>query len=332
MIEMMLEYYKDKKILIFGGLGMIGSTIANKLVKMGAKVTIADSRIVPYGANIFNIKLILNSVKLRNIDIRDRDKLASVIDDNEIVFCLAGQVSHNDSIRDPFLDADINYIGHLNILETVKNVNRKIKLVYSGTRLQYGRIEENPVNENHPQKPLTPYSLNKSAAENLYLFYNRVYGIPVISLRISNPYGPRGQMKHYKYGIVNWFIRQAMEGNDINIYGSGEQLRDYIYIDDLVDLFVKVAMTPKAEGNVFNSGSGIGVPFKNMVKTVINIVKSGHINYIPWPEDYVHIETGDYVSDISKIKSVINWKPKVDIVEGIKKTFIYYEKYLENYI
>ena len=327
-----MNNYINKNILIFGGLGMIGSSLANVLVKLGANVTIVDAKIEPFGANLFNIKSIINDVKLLNVDIRHRNKLAEIIRENEIVFSLAGQVSHNDSINDPYLDAEINYLGHLNILETVKVVNPKIKLIYSGTRLQYGKIKSNPVTEDHPLKPLTPYSLNKLAAENLYFFYNRVYGIPIVSLRISNPYGPRGQMKHSKYGIVNWFIRQAMEGRVIDIYGNGEQLRDYIYIDDLVELLIKVAIDSKANGMVFNAGSGNGVSFKNMLKTIIKIVKNGKINHVNWPDNYINVETGSYIADISKVKSLIKWNPNINLEDGIRKTYEYYIEHIDKYI
>ena len=213
----MLENYKNKNILITGGLGMIGSTIAKKLVRLGANITILDSLIEPFGSNFFNVQDIEESITINISDIRDKESIKILVKNKDIVFNLAGQVSHNDSLKDPYLDADINYIGHLNVLEAIKNYNPTAKILYSGSRLQFGKILDNPVSEDHPLRPLTPYALNKTAAENLYLYYNRVFNIPVVIFRIANPYGPLCQMKHSKYAIINWFIRNAMEDKEIII-------------------------------------------------------------------------------------------------------------------
>jgi len=310
---------------------MIGSSIAHQLVKLGAEVTLIDARLKPYGANEFNIRSIHNKVKLFTMDIRDRKALPAIIKDCQIIFNLAGQVSHNDSIDNPFLDTEINYVGHLNVLETVRQVNPGIKILYSGSRLQFGKIEKNPVSEMHPQRPLTPYALNKSAAENMYLFYCRLYGIPVVIFRIANPYGPRGQIRHSKYCMINWFIRQAMDDQTITIFGDGSQVRDYIFIDDLAEAFIRAAATDACSGQVFNIGSGTGITFKAMAETIIQTVKSGKIIHVPWPGSYVNVETGDYVSDITKISGCLGWQPGIDLQEGIARTFAYYKKFQSHY-
>ncbi len=328
----MKNLYKNKKILITGGLGMIGSNIAKKLVELQANVTIADTSIIQFGANLYNIKGFEDKIEVINADIRNSEDMKPLIKKNEIIFNLAGQVSHNDSIKDPFYDADINYIGQLNILEIAKKCNPDIKIIFAGTRMQYGKVTELPVSENHPQKPLSPYALNKSAAENLYLFYNRLYGVPVVIFRITNPYGPGGQIKHGKYNIVNWFIRQALEGNAITIYGDGKQIRDYIYIDDLVEAFILAGVKDESNGKVFNLGSGIATKFHEMARTIISEISSGSITNIPWPDNYINIETGDFVADITKISNMIDWKPTINLKEGIKKTCEYYRKNIKNYI
>lgn len=326
-----MDAVKGKKVLITGGLGMIGSTIANKLVSLGAEVTILDSLIEPYGGNFFNVEDIRNQIKINISDIRDQESLKILVKEVDIIFNLAAQVSHNDSLLNPSLDADINYIGHLNVLEAVRNFNPEAKVLYSGSRLQFGKILKNPVNEDHPLNPLTPYALNKTAAENLYLYYHRVYNIPVVIFRIANPYGPRCQMRHSKYSIINWFIRNAMEGKDITIFGDGSQMRDYIYVGDLTDAFILASITAKTSGEVFNLGSGIGTKFKDMVETIIKTVGKGKINYVPWPDNYLNVETGDYITDITKIKKHLNWLPQYDLKTGILKTVEYYSMYRENY-
>jgi len=324
-----IKEYTGKKVLITGGLGMIGSSLAHKLVKYGANVTIVDACIEPYGANFFNLEGIKVTVNIS--DIRDKSSMKVMVRDCDIVFNLAAQVSHNDSMTDPFLDAEINYLGHLNVLECLRLYNSDALVVYSGSRLQYGKTKSMPVDETCPLFPRTPYALNKTAAENMYKYYYAVHGIKNILFRIANPYGPRSQMKHCKYSIINWFIRQAMEGETIKIFGNGLQIRDYIFIDDLVNAFIDAAITPDCIGKVFNMGSGVGTKFKDMVETVIQSVGNGRLEFIPWPEDYINIETGDYVADIKKICDVIDWKPLVTLEEGIAETYQYYKKYMHHY-
>ena len=326
-----MEKIRNKRVLITGGLGMIGSTIASKLVNYGAEVTLLDAMIKPYGGNFFNIHDIKEKSKLNIADIRDKEAIKILVQDKDIIFNLAGQVSHNDSLKNTFLDADINYIGHLTVLDALRNYNPKAKILYSGSRLQFGKILSNPVSEDHPLNPLTPYALNKTAAENLYLYYNRVFNIPVVIFRIANPYGPRCQMLHSKYAIINWFIRNAMEDKEIMIFGDGSQMRDYIFVEDLAEAFIIASIEDKASGEIFNVGSGTGTKFKDMVETIVETVGRGKIKYVQWPSDYLNVETGDYITDITKLKNYLNWSPGCGLEDGIKRTFEYYKKFKEHY-
>lgn len=325
------DVIKGKRVLITGGLGMIGSTITAKLLENGAEITIVDALIEPFGANFFNVEQFKGNIKVNISDIRDKESIKILVKDKDIIFNLAAQVSHNDSLLDPFKDADINYIGHLTVLEALKNYNPKAKILYSGSRLQFGKIIQNPVDETHPLNPLTPYAVNKTAAEDLYLYYQRVCSIPVVIFRIANPYGPRCQMKHSKYSIVNWFIRSAFEDREINVFGDGNQIRDYIYVEDLADAFISAAFNDKATGEIFNIGSGVGTKFKDMVQMIVKIVGKGKIKFRPWPEDYFNVETGDYITNISKIKTLLGWTPNNSFEEGIIKTINFYKQYKSYY-
>ncbi|MDA2915867.1 GDP-mannose 4,6-dehydratase [Nitrospinae bacterium AH_259_B05_G02_I21] len=320
-----------KHVMITGGLGMLGSTMAHQLVKCKAKVTIVDACIEPYGANMFNLEGIRDQIDLNITDIRDKEAIKVLVKDKDIIFNFAAQVSHNDSIDDPFLDADINYIGHLNVLENVRKFNPKAKVLFSGSRLQFGPIESIPVDEDHPLRPKTPYAFNKTVAESMYLFYYEVHGIPCIVFRIANTYGIRCQMRHSKYSIVNYFIRQAMEDKPLTIFGDGKQLRDYIYVDDLVNVFLLASIIDEAEGRVFNVGGGIGTRFKDMMNMVAEVVGKGEVVHVPWPDNYLNVETGDYVTDISKVSTMLGWRPLVGLREGIEMTHAYYEKYRTYY-
>lgn len=323
--------YAAREVLITGGLGMIGSTIARKLVDRGANVTIMDSCVEPYGANLFNIQDIRDRIQLNISDIRDKESIKVLVRNKDIIFNLAGQVSHNDSMNNPFLDADINYIGHLNVLESLCRFNRDAVIVHAGSRLQFGRNEYIPVDEKHPLRPRAPYAINKTAAENSYLFYYDIHGISCVLFRIANPYGQRSQMKHNKYSMINWFIRQAMEGNTIKIFGDGQQLRDYIYVDDLADAFIAAAANSQCHGEVFNIGSGVGTKFKDMVEIIISTVGRGASEYVPWPANYINVETGDYITDIGKLSKALDWKPKTDLSTGIRETYAFYQKYRQHY-
>ena len=321
----------DREVLITGGLGMIGSAIAHILVRAGAKVTLLDACIEPYGANMFNIEDIKDEVQVNIADIRDTAAVRVLVKGKHVVFNLAGQVSHNDSMSDPYLDASINYTGHLNVLESLRECNPEAVVLHAGSRLQYGRIERNPVDEDHSLHPRTPYALNKTAAENMYLFYHRIHGIPCVCFRIANPYGPRSQMRHSKYTIVNWFIRQAIEGREIPVFGDGSQVRDYVFVDDLAQAFVLAAVTPECVGRVFNVGSGRGTPFREMVQAVVDAVGSGTVKFVPWPDDYVNVETGDYTANITRVTTALPWVPQVGLEAGIEQTVRFYEQHRSHY-
>tara|TARA_S200000501_G_scaffold129580_1_gene122444 strand:+ start:3493 stop:4479 length:987 start_codon:yes stop_codon:yes gene_type:complete len=328
----MIQKVKGKKYLINGGLGMIGSTIAKILVEAKAEVTIVDAMIEPFGANLFNIREIKDQVKTRLLDIKDTEEMKKEIEGKDVIFNLAGQVAHNDSIVDPIYDAKLNYLYQLNVMECVRQVNPNAKIVFSGSRLQFGKIKNIPVDESHASCPETPYALHKQATEDMYQFYNRQYDIDTVVFRIANPYGPRGQIKHSKYTIINFFIRQALEGKIISIFGEGNQLRDYIFVEDLANAFIACSLSTKSKGQIFNIGSGEGIPFIEMVNTITKVVGSGSFQKIPWPKDYINVETGNYITNITKAKNILKWKPKIDFEEGIKITVDYYSKHISKYL
>jgi len=219
----------------------------------------------------------------------------------------------------------------LNVLECIRAVAPEAIVVNSGSRLQYGPIQYNPVDELHPLDPKTPYAFNKVVAENMYKYYFHIHSINTVLFRIANPYGIRCQMKHAKYSIVNFFIGQAMKGNTIRIFGDGEQKRDYIFNEDMTDAFLIAAATPSAYGQVYNLGSGIGTKFSEMAETIVESVGNGDIEFVEWPENYLNVETGDYVSNISKITSELPWEPTTSLQVGIKNTIEYYQKYSIHY-
>jgi len=325
------RFYKDKKVLITGGLGFIGSNIAERLVNLGSKVIILDALLPMYGGNLFNINGIEKKIELIKGDIRDKELVLNLVDGVDIIFNLAAQVSYIDSLNIPFDDLDINCRGHLNIFEACKERNRNVKIVFSSSRMVYGKIEKNPVDEEHPTRPLSLYAAHKLAVERYCQIYEDAYSIKTVVFRITNPYGIRQQMKHSKYSILGWFLRLAMDDKTIKIYGDGKQLRDYIYIDDIVNAFILAGASENTESQILNLGYGKSIAFDEMIKLMVEIVGSGSYEYVDWPNNYERVETGDFQTDISKINRCLGWDPEVSISDGIRRTYEYYRKFRQHY-
>ena len=325
-----MDYYKNKKILITGGLGFIGSTLAQRLVKMEADICLVDSLIPDYGGNNFNIDGIVDKVTVNIADVRDKHSMDYLVKDKDIIFNLAGTLSHIDSMKDPFTDLEINCKSQLSILESCRINNRDVKIIFAGTRGQYGRADHLPVDEKHLMHPTDVNGINNIAGEAYHILYNNIYGIRAVSLRLTNTYGPRHQMRHHKQGIINWFIRQLIEGQTIKLYGDGKQIRDINYVDDVVDALLLVACSEKTNGEVYNIG-GIPKNLIELVETMIGVYNKGSYELIPFDEDLKRIEIGDYVANFEKIKSTVGWEPKVSLEEGLQSSFDYYEKHKEHY-
>ncbi len=326
------DSYRGVRVLITGGLGMIGSNLAVKLADAGADVNILDAMLPLYGGNMFNIEEAKDKISVHVADLRDVSALNFLVKDKDIIFNLAAQVSYIDSQTDPLLDLDINCRGHLLLLEACRNFNKGVKVLFAGSRLEYGEIiSKEKIKEDHPLKPKSFYGIHKVVGEFYHLMYCKLYGIRAVAFRIANPYGIRHHMKHSKYGIVNYFIKKAMEGETIELFGEGKQLRDYIYVEDIVDVIIAAGLSSNVDGEVLNIGTGNSVPFAQMAETVVDVVGNGAIKKIPWPENYRIIEGGDFICDVSKAEKLLRWKPKYNLVDGIKKTVRFYEKYKKHY-
>jgi UDP-glucose 4-epimerase len=326
----MENYFKNKKILITGGLGFIGSTLAHRLVKLEADIYLIDSLIPEYGGNNFNINGIEDKVKVNIADVRDKHSMDYLVKDKDIIFNLAGTLSHIDSMNDPFTDLEINCMSQLSILESCRKNNRDVKIIFAGTRGQYGKADHLPVDEKHLMHPTDVNGINNIAGESYHILYNNIYGIRAVSLRLTNTYGPRHQMRHHKQGIINWFIRQLIEEQTIKLYGDGKQVRDINYVDDVVEALLLVACNEKANGEVFNLG-GIPKNLIDLVEAMIDVYGKGNYELIPFKDDLKKIEIGDYIANYEKIKNTAGWQPKISLEEGLRSSFDYYEKYRNHY-
>lgn len=325
--------FDNKKIIITGGLGFLGSSLAVKLSQANAKITIIDNLSPLYGSNYFN----LHKANMKNIniiigDIRNKGIFKNTIKNSDLIFHFAAQVSYIDSLNMPYEDLEINVTGTLNILEAIRSYNKDARLFFSSSRMVLGPAQQNKINEEHPTNPISLYGIHKLTSENYLLTYYKDFAIRSTIFRISNPYGPRQQIKHSKYSLVGWFIRQAMENKTIEIFGEGKQTRDYIYVDDIIDAITQLTKNENSSGEIFNIGYGKSTEFREMVNKIIEIVGKGKISFVDWPENYEKIETGDIQIDTSKIFNYTGWKAKIDLEEGIKRTFVYYSKYFNKYV
>jgi len=318
--------YHGTRVLVTGGLGFIGSNLAHRLVALGAQVTILDALLPQNFGNMNNLDGIQGKVEVVVDDIRNSDAMKRLVVEKDFIFNFAGQVNYIFGMDDPKLDFDISCLGHLTLLEACRQCNPMARLVFSSTRMVYGRLPELPVSENAPLDPLTIYGIHKLTGERYHRLYSLVHHIPAVSLRITNPFGPRQNVRAGKYGIVNWFLTQAMRGETLRIFGEGKQLRDYIYIDDLIEVILRVAMLPGLEGQVYNAGMGRGTIFREMVESVLNAARAGTVEYVEWPANYQSIESGDFVADINLLENAIGYRPATTLSDGLVRTAEFYRK------
>lgn len=327
---MFTEAYSGKNVLITGGLGFIGSNLAIRLVSLGATVTVIDSLIPEYGGNLFNIEPMNHLIRVNISDVRDRNSINYLVQGKDYLFNLAGTLSHIDSMCDPFTDLEINCVSQLRILEACRENNPDIKIVFAGTRGQYGKAQYLPVDEKHPLNPTDVNGINNNAGEYYHLLYYEVYGIRACSLRLTNTYGPRHQMKHHRQGVLNWFVRQVIDGKQIQIFGSGSQIRDTNFVDDVVEAMLLAMITDETNGEVYNLG-GEPISLEQFVKTLLEVNGGGEYELVPFPRELKAIEIGDYVASYSKFSSATGWRPKMSLKDGLKKTLDYYRNNRAHY-
>jgi len=323
--------FAEKKILITGGLGFIGSNLARRLVQEGAKVTLVDSLIPEYGGNRANIADFSDRVEVNISDVRDPHAMSYLVKEKDYLFNLAGQTSHLDSMSDPHTDLEINCRAQLSILEACRQQNPKIRVVFASTRQIYGKPDGLPVNENHLLRPTDVNGINKMAGEWYHILYSRVYGIRACSLRLTNTYGPGMRIKDARQTFLGIWIRKLLEGQSFEIWG-GEQKRDFTYVEDCVDALLLAAGRPEAAGEIFNLGGYEVVTLREVGDLIKRIEPHARYELRTFPVERKAIDIGDFYADFSKIKTRLGWSPRTDLREGLQKTLDYYRQHLKSYL
>jgi UDP-glucose 4-epimerase len=328
-----LTAYNNKKVLITGGLGFIGSNMAMRLAESSrAEIRIIDSLHPSCGGNPRNLDGIARSVQVYRFDLREAKKLHEVLWDVDVIFNLAGHVSHIDSMRDPLQDLGGNAEAHLCLLESCRTLNPRARIVYSSTRQVYGRPQLLPVDESHPVHPLDINGVNKHAAELYHCIYYQVHGIETCCLRLANTYGPRQLIQNPSQGVVGWFFHQILCNEEIVLFGDGKQIRDLTYVDCVLDALLLAGIHPSAPGKIYNLGSGEPISLRDLADLMISIAGKSSYRFAPFPEERKKIDIGNYFGSFSRIHEELGWSPRVSLRDGIRRTLEFFDRHRSTYI
>jgi UDP-glucose 4-epimerase len=327
-----LEKYKGRSVLITGGLGFIGSNLARRLAEAGGvDVTVVDSMAEGQGGNLYNLEGVRDRVKLHVADLGDSWVTNHLVGGIDYIFNLAGSVSHIESMTTPHRDLQLNCAIHLTLLEACRLFNPHTKIIFTSTRQVYGKPAYLPIDEQHRVQPMDINGIHKHAAEMYHLLYQRAYGLPAVILRLTNCYGPRQQLRHDRQGFIAWFIRQAMDGKTIELFGEGRQSRDLNYVDDVVDALLLAGLSEEAEGEIFNLGHHEVVSLREIANQLIGLTGCGVTVGVPFPPERQLTDVGNCNCSYQKIERVLGWRPQVNLREGLRRTIEFYDVNREHY-
>jgi len=325
------NHFREKRVLVTGGLGFIGSNLARRLVELGARVVLVDSLIPEYGGNLFNIAGIEHQVQVNISDVRDEHSMQYLIQGTDYLFNLAGQTSHMDSMQNPNVDLEINCRAQLFILEACRKFNPQVKVVFASTRQLYGKPEYLPVDEKHRLRPVDVNGINKMAGEWYHILYNDVFGIRACALRLTNTIGPRMRIKDARQTFLGIWLRLLVEGQPFEVW-DGPQRRDFTFVDDAVDAFLLAAADEQANGKIFNLGGDCAISLRELGDLLLEVNGGGNYTVREFPSDRRRIDIGDYFADFSLIRSTLGWQPRTPLREGLSRTLAFYRENLNRYV
>ena len=325
------SFFAGKRVLITGGLGFIGSTLARRLADLGAEIILVDSLIPEYGGNLFNVSGYEDRLRVNIADVRDEFSMDYLVRGQDVLFNLAGQTSHLDSMTDPYTDLEINARSQLSILEACRKHNPAVTIVYASTRQIYGKPDYVPVDEKHPLHPTDVNGVNKMAGEWYHMLYHNVYSLRVTSLRLTNTYGPRMRVKDARQTFLGIWLRRIVDGEPIEVWGDGAQRRDFNYVDDVVEAMLMCAFDARADGRIYNLGGPESISLADLARLLIDINGGGEFRLVPFPPDRKRIDIGDYVADYSLIRRELGWAPRTGLRQGLARSLEYFRMHRRHY-
>lgn len=330
---MTIDYsnFKGRTALVTGGLGFIGSNVVNALVKAGAKVSVYDCLDPRSGGNMANVEEVRGDVEIIINDIRNLEGLSSAVMDKEIVINCAAYTSHPNSMKEPYVDIDVNCKGVINLLEAARRFSPQCKIVHIGTSTQIGPMKLASIDEMHPEFPIDIYSANKAVGEKYVMVYGHVYGLNATVIRLANNYGPRSHIDNPDFGFMNYFVGLGLQGKEITVFGDGHQQRNITFIEDSVNAVMKSIEDIKSKGEVLFATSDFQYTIKEVAEGIAAHV-GGSVRYVEWPKGRESIDVGDAVICSSKIYDLIGWKASVDLAEGLRRTKEYFGPKAEKYL
>lgn len=332
MDESLLTSFSGRRCLVTGGLGFIGSNLAIALSGGGADVSVVDALVPTHGGDRRNLEESPGTIEVIEAPVDDVDAVRDAAATAEVIFNLAGQVSHVESMARPRFDLEINTTSQIGFLEILREVGSTAVVVYTSTRQIFGHPRYLPVDEDHPVSPVDVNGISKSATEQLHLLYGELYGIRASSVRLTNVYGPRQRLRGDLQGFLPIFVRRALSGEPITVFGEGAQERDCLYVDDVVECLLLTAKAADAPGEVFNVGNDERLSLRSIAEAIVAAAGSGSIETVPWPHDRDAIDIGSYYGDSSKAKRLLGWEPRTPFVEGITKTIEFYRSHRSRYL
>jgi len=311
--------------VVTGGLGFIGSNLVRALVDAGARVRVVDALVPTLGGRADQLDGVdVESVLIASIA---DPQVADVVDGCDVVFNVAGQVSHTASMRDPQQDLALNTTSHATLLETIRRVRPAARVVYTSTRQVYGRSMMSTVDETHAASPVDVNGVAKLAGEQLHLVYCHAYGIATTALRLTNVYGPRQRLSSDELGFLPVFVRKALLGETIEIFGDGTQRRDCLHVADVLTALA-AASDARATGHVFN----VGHPDTHTVAEIAEAVaeaagSTAGVRLVDWPGDRARIDIGSFHTGSARIAAALGWRATVDLREGLCDTVGFYREH-----
>ena len=329
---MRVNCLNKKKILIAGGLGFIGSNLAQKCTQLGAQVTIYDNLEPNSGGCLYNINGIRDSLEIAYSDITNFDDISRFVVNKDIIINCSASTSHSHSMREPWLNLDINGRGVINILEAIRRFNCNAKFIHIGTTTQLGKLQSKIASENHPEFPTDIYSANKSVSEKYVLIYGKAYQIPVSVVRLPNVFGPRAAIHSSEFTFNNYFIGLALKNKEITVYGDGNQLRNVLYVEDAVNAIIMAALSDKTNNEVMFAVGDKHYSVAEIAQATVKCINAGTVKFVKWPEKIKMIDIGDAVISNKKIKSILSWVPEMSLKEGLVITRDYYLSCLDQYL